>query len=71
MPALRAAYRAIQGVDASQKHVIVLTDGQTPKDGYETLVGLHAQGRNHKRGETLSDLSLRTEPDQPRSSRPW
>jgi Mg-chelatase subunit ChlD len=38
MPALRAAYRSIQGVDASLKHVVVLTDGQTPKDGYESLV---------------------------------
>jgi Mg-chelatase subunit ChlD len=38
MPALRQAYEAIQKVDASLKHVIVLTDGQTPKENYESLV---------------------------------
>ncbi len=38
MPALRQAYEAIQKVNASLKHVIVLTDGQTPKDNYASLV---------------------------------
>lgn len=38
MPALHEAYRAIQGTDASLKHVIVLTDGQTPKDNFASLV---------------------------------
>ncbi len=38
MPALAQAYRAIQGVNASLKHVVVLTDGQTQKDNYERLV---------------------------------
>lgn len=38
MPALQEAYRALQGVEASLKHVIVLTDGQTPRDNYQSLV---------------------------------
>ena len=38
MPALREAYQAIQGCNASLKHVVVLTDGQTPKDGYASIV---------------------------------
>ena len=38
MPALTQTYRAIQGVDASLKHVVVLTDGQMPKDKYASLV---------------------------------
>lgn len=37
MPALREAYRVIQGVDASLKHVVVLTDGHTPKDQHAAL----------------------------------
>jgi uncharacterized membrane protein len=38
MPALEQAYREIQKVPASLKHVVVLTDGQTPKEGYASLV---------------------------------
>jgi Mg-chelatase subunit ChlD len=38
MPALEQGYRAIQGVNASLKHVVVLTDGQTPKGNYASLV---------------------------------
>jgi Mg-chelatase subunit ChlD len=38
MPALEQAYRAIHGANASLKHVVVLTDGQTPKEGYQSLV---------------------------------
>jgi len=38
MPGLELAYRAIQAVDASLKHVIVLSDGQTPPDRYASLV---------------------------------
>jgi Mg-chelatase subunit ChlD len=38
MPGLELAYRAIQNVEASLKHVIVLSDGQTPPDRYASLV---------------------------------
>jgi Mg-chelatase subunit ChlD len=38
MPALKEAYRAIQGVNASLKHVIVLTDGHTPNANFQGLV---------------------------------
>src|SRR5262249_4672781 len=59
MPALRAAYRAIQSVDASQKHVIVLTDGQTPKDGYEALVS-----SMHKAGITTTGVAVGRDADR-------
>jgi Mg-chelatase subunit ChlD len=38
MPALKEAYRVIQGAEASLKHVIVLTDGHTPKANFQSLV---------------------------------
>lgn len=37
-PGLEAGYKALLKVDASVKHVIVLTDGQTEGTGYENLV---------------------------------
>src|SRR5262249_40387406 len=45
MPALQQAYKAIEGVDAAMKHVIVLTDGQTPKYDFTSLVSkMRAKG---------------------------
>lgn len=37
-PALDAAYQALSVTRASLKHVILLTDGQSPEDGIEALV---------------------------------
>jgi Mg-chelatase subunit ChlD len=68
MPALREAYQAIQNCDAALKHVVVLTDGQTPKDNYASLVTNAKQkgitttgvavGRDADR-TLLSDIGLR------------
>lgn len=37
-PALEDAFKALQQVDAARKHVIVLSDGRTEKNDFETLV---------------------------------
>jgi len=38
LPPLEAAYEAIKDVDAGLKHIILLTDGQAEKSGYEHLI---------------------------------
>ena len=52
-PAQEQAYRAIQGADASLKHVIVLTDGQTPQNRHAALAAAAAKARDHhnRRGD--------------------
>ncbi|MDP1568923.1 MAG: VWA domain-containing protein [Vicinamibacterales bacterium] len=37
-PALEEAYRALQGVEAAVRHVILLSDGRTYEDPYEELI---------------------------------
>lgn len=37
-PALKEAYETLQAISATQKHVIVLGDGETPDDGIQNLV---------------------------------
>jgi len=59
MPALREAYRAIQGVDASLKHVVVLTDGNTPKDSHAALA---AQMR--EKGITTTGVAVGRDADR-------
>ncbi len=45
MPALSQAYRSLQSVDASLKHVVVLTDGQTAPADFDSLVtSMHQKG---------------------------
>jgi uncharacterized membrane protein len=51
MPALQEAYRAIQGVDAALKHVVVLTDGHTPKKNFASLV-------NEMRGKGITTTGV-------------
>ncbi len=38
LPPLEAAYNAIQELDTKLKHIILLTDGQAEKEGYEPLI---------------------------------
>ena len=38
LPPLEAAYDAIQELDTKLKHIILLTDGQAEKEGYEPLI---------------------------------
>ncbi len=59
MPALSAAYRALQGVDTSVKHVVVLTDGETPKDNYESLVS-----SMHEKGITTTGVAVGRDADR-------
>jgi len=45
LPPLEAAYNSILQIDAKLKHIILLTDGQAEKSGYEPLVeGLRDNG---------------------------
>jgi len=53
LPPLQAAYDAIKELDAGLKHIILLTDGQAEKEGYEPLIeGLR------KNGITLSTVAV-------------
>ena len=38
LPALSEAYRAIQNADCRIKHIVLLTDGQAERSGYDTLL---------------------------------
>lgn len=38
LPPLQEAYDAIQKMDAKLKHIILLTDGQAEKEGYENII---------------------------------
>ena len=53
LPALEAAYDSIQEMDAKLKHIILLTDGQAEKEGYEPLI----EGLREK-GITLSTVAV-------------
>jgi len=45
LPPLKAAYDSILEIDAKLKHIILLTDGQAEKSGYETIIdGLRENG---------------------------
>jgi len=45
LPPLQAAYDAIKELNAGLKHIILLTDGQAEKEGYELLIeGLRENG---------------------------
>jgi len=59
MPALEQGYRAIQSVPASLKHVIVLTDGQTSKEGYASLVS-----KMRRQGITTSGVAVGDDADR-------
>jgi Mg-chelatase subunit ChlD len=59
MPALEQGYRAIQKAPASLKHVVVLTDGQTPKEGYASLVS-----RMRRQGITTTGVAVGSDADR-------
>jgi Mg-chelatase subunit ChlD len=53
LPPLEAAYYSIQETDAELRHIILLTDGQAEKEGYEPVIdGLR------KKGITLSTVAV-------------
>jgi Mg-chelatase subunit ChlD len=58
-PALREAYRAIEGADASLKHVIVLTDGLTPSNSHAALAAEMRQ-----RGITTTGVAVGPDADK-------
>ena len=53
LPALAEAHRLLARLDAGKKHVLVLSDGQTQKGDFETLV----RAMNHD-GITISTVAL-------------
>ncbi|MEX2092600.1 MAG: VWA domain-containing protein, partial [Pirellulales bacterium] len=59
MPGLQEGYRAIQGVPASIKHVIALTDGQTPPAAFNQLANKLQQA-----GVTTSGVAVGPDADQ-------
>jgi Mg-chelatase subunit ChlD len=59
MPALEQAYRAIEKVDASLKHVVVLTDGQTPSNNYRSLVS-----KAREQGTTTTAVAIGRDADR-------
>ncbi|HEX4412623.1 MAG TPA: VWA domain-containing protein [Lacipirellulaceae bacterium] len=59
MPALSQAYKSIQGVDASLKHVVVLTDGQTAKSDFDSLVS-----SMHQKGITTTGIAVGRDADR-------
>lgn len=59
LPGLELAYQAILGVDASLKHVIVLTDGQTPQENVAALVT-----RMKQRGITTTGVAVGPDADR-------
>jgi Ca-activated chloride channel family protein len=52
-PALRDAYEKIRNVPAPTKHIILLSDGQTPKENFEVLVS-----EMKKNNVTVSTVAL-------------
>ncbi len=60
LPPLEEAFHAIQKLDAKLKHIILLTDGQAEKEGYEPVIdGLR------EKGITLSTVAVGREADSP------
>jgi uncharacterized membrane protein len=59
MPGLQEGYRAIQGVTASTKHVVVLTDGQTPPAAFNQLAA-----KMRAAGITTSGIAVGPDADQ-------
>jgi Mg-chelatase subunit ChlD len=59
MPGLQAGYQAIQNVPASVKHVIALTDGQTPPAPFNQLVD-----KMRKAGVTTSGVAVGPDADR-------
>jgi hypothetical protein len=59
MPGLQEGYRAIQGAPASIKHVIALTDGQTPPAAFNQLANKLQQA-----GVTTSGVAVGPDADQ-------
>jgi uncharacterized membrane protein len=58
-PALQEAYQEIRKVPLKRRHILLLTDGQSPAGDYEGLIG------NMKReGITLSTVAVGTDADQ-------
>jgi len=53
LPPLEAAYESILDLDAGLKHIILLTDGQAEKDGYEPLID-----NLREKGITLSTVAV-------------
>jgi Mg-chelatase subunit ChlD len=58
LPPLEEAFHSIQDLDAKLKHIILLTDGQAEKEGYEPVIdGLRGKGI------TLSTVAVGREAD--------
>jgi len=53
LPPLKAAYEAILELNAGLKHIILLTDGQAEKEGYEPLID-----NLREKGITLSTVAV-------------
>ncbi|KEO81983.1 vWA domain-containing protein [Tumebacillus flagellatus] len=58
-PALASALDALRNVQAKRKHIILLTDGQSPNGGYDALTGL--MNDNHI---TMSTVAVGQDADQ-------
>lgn len=59
LPAIEEAYRALQGVTATTRHVILLSDGRTYEDEYEELVT-----RMAREGLTVSTVAVGADADR-------
>lgn len=57
-PALQAGFQAAARADARQKHVVLLTDGQSSDRGYEELIA-----RMRPQGITLSTVAIGSDAD--------
>jgi Ca-activated chloride channel family protein len=57
-PALDAAYQALATVDAKIKHIVLLTDGESPTGAYDQLTQQMKDG-----GMTLSTISIGSDAD--------
>lgn len=58
-PAVEAAFKKLQDVDTKRKHIILLTDGQSPEGDYD---GLTAKMR--EKGITMSTVAVGEDADQ-------
>lgn len=58
LPALREAYETLQNADTKQKHILLLTDGEAEKTGYDGLLQ-----QMHESGITLSTVAVGKEAD--------
>lgn len=58
LPALKEAYTKLKDVDTKSKHIILLTDGQAERIGYDSVINSMKQ-----KGITLSTVAVGTDAD--------